>query len=78
LEGKRSSFPRFYTNFHNCRFYFLSNDELLEILSQTRNPQAVQAHLRKCFDNINRIEFTEADDSREIVSMTSAEPETMP
>lgn len=38
----------------------------------------MQGHLRKCFDNINRIEFTDVEESKEIIAMISAEPETMP
>lgn len=69
LETKRAAFPR---------FYFLSNDELLEILSQTRNVQAVQPHLRKCFDSILKIEFAPAKGSKDITGMFSAELEFVP
>ena len=50
LETKRQSFPR---------FYFISNDDLLEILGQARDPTAVQPHVRKCFEAIKALDMKE-------------------
>lgn len=71
LETKRSFFPR---------FYFLSNDDLLEILGQSKEPLAVQAHLTKCFDNIKKLEFNkDAKRNRyEAKGMHSTEGEYVP
>ncbi|KAI8799348.1 dynein heavy chain and region D6 of dynein motor-domain-containing protein, partial [Cladochytrium replicatum] len=73
LETKRMAFPR---------FYFISNDDLLEILGQSRDPNAVQPHLKKCFDNLYKLELQSAGtDIRrhtEAIGMYSGDGEYVP
>lgn len=63
LEKKRSNF---------ARFYFLSDDDLLEILSQTKEVRRVRSHLRKVFEAIADLEFRDDDC---MVAMMSVEGE---
>lgn len=48
MESKRHIFPR---------FYFISSCELLEILGNSKNPEFIQPHLKKLFNNIDNIKI---------------------
>ncbi|KAF4667709.1 Dynein heavy chain 10, axonemal [Perkinsus chesapeaki] len=63
LDTKRASFPR---------FYFISDDELLSILGSS-DPQAVQPHSLKLFDNAKEIVFKPG--TANVIGMVSDEGE---
>ncbi|KAL8191062.1 UNVERIFIED_CONTAM: Cytoplasmic dynein 2 heavy chain 1, partial [Gekko kuhli] len=67
LEEKRSAFPR---------FYFIGDDDLLEILGQSTNPSVIQSHLKKLFAGIHSVSFD--DDFKHILAMKSLEGEVVP
>ena len=68
LDSKRNAFPR---------FFFISDDELLSILGSS-DPECVQEHMIKMFDNIAKLNFTKGSSNEtSALGMISAEGETM-
>ena len=51
------------------RFYFIGDDDLLEILGQSKNPQVIQSHLKKLFGGVHTVKFDQ--EMSHIVSMLS-------
>lgn len=72
LESKRGRFPR---------FYFLSNDDLLEIIGQARDPEPIQKHIRKIFEGTNTLGIKTdgrgINKTHEIISLIATDKETV-
>nr|XP_039267660.1 dynein heavy chain 10, axonemal-like [Styela clava] len=68
LDSKRNAFPR---------FFFISDDELLSILGSS-DPNCVQEHMIKMYDNIASLKFQEGMNNETVATaMVSAEKEVM-
>ncbi|CUG86718.1 Hypothetical protein, putative [Bodo saltans] len=67
LDTQRSRFPR---------FYFVGDDDLLEVIGSGKDPLQVSKHLKKMFAGINAVQV-ESSTSSKILSITSAEGETI-
>jgi len=69
LEEKRNLFPR---------FYFLGDDDLLELLGQSTNVEVIHSHLRKLFSGITRLKVAgQSEDRATIEQIFSSRGETV-
>ena len=66
LKEKRSKFTR---------FYFIGDDDLLEILGKSTNPLVIQTYLKKLFAGIFKVDFNK--DNSTIIAMKSSAGEVV-
>ena len=69
LEKQRQSFSR---------FYFVGDEDLLEIIGNSNDPVKVQRHLNKMFAGINSLEYENQGTDYVITAMVSKEGEIVP
>lgn len=67
LERQRASFPR---------FYFIGDEDLLEIIGNAKDIEKLQKHLRKMFAGVSLLQLDET--GQRVLGMASAEGEEVP
>ncbi|TPX32194.1 hypothetical protein SmJEL517_g04664 [Synchytrium microbalum] len=67
LEQKRRAF---------ARFYFIGDDDLLEILGQATNLTVIQQHFRKLYMGVQSVKFDQ--EGKHILAMCSSDGEVIP
>ncbi|CBZ35711.1 dynein heavy chain, putative [Leishmania donovani] len=66
LEEKRRAFPR---------FYFLSNDDLLDLLAKAKTPELMMPHMLKMFDGVKSLTLSAQNDITHMNSMEGEQVE---
>ena len=66
LERQRTSFPR---------FYFVGDEDLLEIIGNSKDPMQVQRHVNKMFAAISNLEIDSNKNKNIVLGMSSKEGE---
>lgn len=65
-QTKRNAFPR---------FYFLSDDDLLELLGQSSKEHIIQKHIKKLVPGIGRLQMQQKNVNASIVAVVSSDAE---
>ena len=68
LEQKRARFPR---------FYFISDDQLIDILCQHKEPRHMQVHFQKIFEGTKSVSFSDLEGAPSITALLAPQGEAI-